>query len=117
MTSAKAVSPSPPQKCASAVALAWNLTSKPPSLFTEVNGCLLVEVSPANASAFENQFANLPFTKLARLRNDPILKLADANPLQYPLTNLSTPSTHPDLTYETKSHSSSKPTAPIAILM
>lgn len=44
-------------------------------IFTEVNGCLLVEVSPSNASAFENHFANLPFAKLGEVTSDPILKI------------------------------------------
>ena len=46
-------------------------------IFTEVNGCLLVEVSPTNAAAFENQFANLPITKLGEVTSDPILKIND----------------------------------------
>jgi len=48
------------------------------ALFTEVNGCLLVEVSPANTSAFENQFANLPFQKIGIVTSDPILKISNA---------------------------------------
>jgi phosphoribosylformylglycinamidine synthase len=45
--------------------------------FTEVNGCLLVEVSPTNAAAFENHFTNLPFTKLGKVTSNPILKIND----------------------------------------
>ncbi len=45
--------------------------------FTEVNGCLLIEVSPANATAFEAQFANLPFEKLGVVTSNPILKLGE----------------------------------------
>ncbi len=45
--------------------------------FTEVNGCLLVEVSPANAAAFEAQFANLPFEKIGEVTSNPILKLGE----------------------------------------
>ncbi|MBI5950593.1 MAG: phosphoribosylformylglycinamidine synthase subunit PurL [Chloroflexi bacterium] len=47
-------------------------------IFTEVNGCLLVEVSPSNAAEFENQFANLPFTKLGEVTSNPVLKIADS---------------------------------------
>jgi len=52
-----------------------NITS---DLFTEVNGCLLVEVSPSNVSTFENQFASLPFAKIGVVTIQPILKLDDA---------------------------------------
>jgi phosphoribosylformylglycinamidine synthase II len=45
------------------------------ALFTEVNGCLLVEVTPANASAFENQFANLPFTNIGKVTQSPFLNI------------------------------------------
>ena len=45
-------------------------------LFTEVNGCLLVEVSPEHASAFENQFAELPITKVGKVTSKPILTIA-----------------------------------------
>ena len=46
------------------------------ALFMEVNGCLLVEVSEANASAFEKQFADLPITKVGSVRSEPVLKIA-----------------------------------------
>jgi phosphoribosylformylglycinamidine synthase subunit PurSL len=46
------------------------------SLFTEVNGCLLVEVSPEHASAFESQFAELPIAKVGIVTSEPILKIA-----------------------------------------
>jgi phosphoribosylformylglycinamidine synthase len=45
------------------------------SLFTEVNGCLLVEVSLDNISAFEKQFASLPFTPVGNVILNPSLKL------------------------------------------
>ena len=51
-----------------------NITS---NFFTEFNGCLLVEVSPTDIPAFEQQFANLPFTKIGTVTNKPILKFAD----------------------------------------
>ncbi len=47
------------------------------NFFTEVNGCLLVEVTPSNTSAFEAQFSNLPFTKIGTVTTNPILKFAD----------------------------------------
>ena len=46
-------------------------------LFTEVNGCLLVEVSQENAAAFEKQFARLPITNLGRVISDPVLKIGN----------------------------------------
>lgn len=45
--------------------------------FEEVNGCLLVEISPENESAFESQFANLPFSKIGNVTSEPILKVAN----------------------------------------
>ena len=45
-------------------------------LFSEVNGCLLVEVSPADAAAFEKQFANLPLMKIGKVLPEPILKIS-----------------------------------------
>jgi phosphoribosylformylglycinamidine synthase len=47
------------------------------AIFTEVNGCLLVEVSPTNTAAFENQFAHLPITKLGEVTSNPILQLGN----------------------------------------
>jgi phosphoribosylformylglycinamidine (FGAM) synthase-like enzyme len=46
-------------------------------LFTEVNGCLLVEISPENVSAFEKQFANLPCSRIGEVTSKPILKIAN----------------------------------------
>jgi phosphoribosylformylglycinamidine synthase len=56
--------------------LGLNVTATSVALFTEVNGCLLVEVSPANIVAFENQFSNLPFQKIGIVTSDPMLKIA-----------------------------------------
>ncbi len=47
------------------------------NLFTEVNGCLLVEVAPTDASKFEKQFTNLPLAKIGIVTSKPILKFAD----------------------------------------
>lgn len=45
------------------------------NLFNEVNGCLLVEVTPENKTSFEKQFANLPFQKIGTVISNPTLKL------------------------------------------
>lgn len=47
--------------------------------FAEVNGCLLVEVSPSNITAFENQFTNLPFIKIGEVTSKPILKISSVD--------------------------------------
>jgi len=61
------------------------------ALFIEVNGCLLVEVSPANAAAFENQFTDLPFAKIGEVISNPILKISnveiDVNELVHAFNN------------------------------
>ena len=44
-------------------------------LFTEVNGCLLVEVAPENVSAFEKMFEELPSSKIGQVISDSILKI------------------------------------------
>jgi phosphoribosylformylglycinamidine synthase II len=45
--------------------------------FAEVNGCLLVEISPADQSTFETEFAGLPFTKIGEVTDKPVLKISD----------------------------------------
>jgi phosphoribosylformylglycinamidine synthase subunit PurSL len=45
--------------------------------FTEVNGCLLVEVSLGDSPAFEKQFAHLPFNKIGEVTGDPVLKISN----------------------------------------
>ena len=55
--------------------LGMELNIEPSSLFTEVNGCLLVEVTPANVSAFEAVFANLPFTNIGKVTQHPFLDI------------------------------------------
>lgn len=57
--------------------LGMKLEIETSTIFTEVNGCLLVEVSQVNAAAFENQFTNLPFHKIGIVTSDPILKLGN----------------------------------------
>jgi phosphoribosylformylglycinamidine synthase len=58
--------------------LGMELSFHEPELFTEVNGCLLVEVSPANASNFENQFANLPFKNVGIITQNPTLTIRES---------------------------------------
>jgi phosphoribosylformylglycinamidine synthase subunit PurSL len=57
--------------------LGMELNIEMPAAFTEVNGCLLVEVSPANASAFENQFTDLPCKQIGVVMSNPIFKVAE----------------------------------------
>jgi phosphoribosylformylglycinamidine synthase len=55
--------------------LGMELNTDASSLFTEVNGCLLVEVTPTNVSAFEAVFANLPFTIIGKVTQHPFLNI------------------------------------------
>jgi phosphoribosylformylglycinamidine (FGAM) synthase-like enzyme len=48
------------------------------ALFSEVNGCLLVEVAPVDVAAFELQFTNLPTNKIGTVTKDPILKTRES---------------------------------------
>jgi phosphoribosylformylglycinamidine synthase len=57
--------------------LGMDLNIEASAVFTEVNGCLLVEVSPANTAAFENQFTSLPFKKIGEVTTKPILKISN----------------------------------------
>ncbi len=43
------------------------------ALFGETNGCLLVEVSPKNAMAFEAKFTEFPISKIGLVTSDPVL--------------------------------------------
>ena len=45
--------------------------------FTEVNGCLLVEVSPLNVLAFESQFSDLPFNDIGEVTSNAVLKISN----------------------------------------
>jgi len=54
------------------------------SLFNEVNGCLLVEVMPANKSAFEKQFANLPFKQIGTVTQNPFLNIRESVSISVP---------------------------------
>jgi phosphoribosylformylglycinamidine synthase len=47
------------------------------SLFTEANGCLLVEVSAKKSAAFENLFVNLSFSRIGRVTANPFLSIAN----------------------------------------
>src|SRR5215216_2986405 len=55
--------------------LGMDLTIEKSAAFSEVNGCLLVEVSPQRAAAFEKQFADLPYSKMGHVISEPILKM------------------------------------------
>jgi phosphoribosylformylglycinamidine synthase subunit PurSL len=55
--------------------LGMQLSFEESALFTEVNGCLLVEVSPKYAPAFENLFANLPCKKIGNVTFNQTLKI------------------------------------------
>ncbi|MEO5886445.1 MAG: phosphoribosylformylglycinamidine synthase subunit PurL, partial [Anaerolineales bacterium] len=57
--------------------LGLNLAESSVVPFAEANGCLLVEVSPMDAPAFEKQFAHLPFSKIGAVTTEPILKLSE----------------------------------------
>jgi phosphoribosylformylglycinamidine synthase len=56
-------------------------------LFGETTGCLLVEVSPANITRFEEMFKDLPYKKLGQVIADPILKLSETSITIEDLTN------------------------------
>jgi phosphoribosylformylglycinamidine synthase len=45
--------------------------------FNEVNGCLLVEVSPVNVLAVENQFSDLPFNNIGEVTSNAVLKISN----------------------------------------
>jgi phosphoribosylformylglycinamidine synthase subunit PurSL len=59
--------------------LGMNVNFESSLLFNEVNGCLLVEVSPANGPAFEKQFAGLPFNKIGEVTPDPGLQISNVS--------------------------------------
>lgn len=58
--------------------LGMDINFESSSIFNEVNGCLLVEVTPKNAPAFEKQFENLLFNKIGEVTSNPILKISNA---------------------------------------
>jgi phosphoribosylformylglycinamidine synthase len=58
--------------------LGMELAFEETTLFAEVNGCLLVEVSPENAFTFEDQLKGLPFQKIGIVMQQPVLKLHDS---------------------------------------
>jgi phosphoribosylformylglycinamidine synthase II len=53
--------------------------------FTEVNGCLLVEVSPSDVKAFEKEFTDLAVMKIGEVTDKPVLKISD---LEIPVDDL-----------------------------
>ncbi len=56
--------------------LGMQLNIEQSSVFTEVNGCLLVEVSRSNATVFESQFENLSLTKIGEVTSTLFLHIA-----------------------------------------
>jgi len=48
-------------------------------MFGETTGCLLVEVSPANLTRFEETFKDLPHKKLGQVISEPILKFNETS--------------------------------------
>ena len=54
------------------------------ALFNEVNGCLLVEVAPANTSAFEKQFVDLPLKQIGTVTQNPILNIRKSVSISVP---------------------------------
>ncbi|MEP7135798.1 MAG: phosphoribosylformylglycinamidine synthase subunit PurL [Chloroflexota bacterium] len=57
--------------------LGMQLNIEASTLFNEVNGCLLIEITPANVSAFEKQFADLPLQKVGEVITNPTLKISN----------------------------------------
>ena len=64
--------------------LGIQLDVKDDALFNEVNGCLLVEVTSANTSAFEKQFANLPFKQIGVVTQNPFLNIRESVSISVP---------------------------------
>ena len=57
--------------------LGMELQIETANVFTGVNGCLLVEVSPQNTVTFESQFANLPLNRIGRVTENPVLNISN----------------------------------------
>jgi phosphoribosylformylglycinamidine synthase len=51
-------------------------TLSPEACFTEANGCLLAEISPAAEAAFRTIFGGLPLTKIGHVTAEPVLQVA-----------------------------------------
>jgi phosphoribosylformylglycinamidine synthase subunit PurSL len=62
------------------------------NIFTETNGCLLVEVRPADVAAFESFFAGLPFSKLGLVTKAANLNISGPTQslISLPITSLVT---------------------------
>jgi phosphoribosylformylglycinamidine synthase subunit PurSL len=56
--------------------LGMKLDVNPAEAFTEVNGCLLIEVSPANALAFEKELSGLPCKQIGNVIEETVLKIS-----------------------------------------
>jgi phosphoribosylformylglycinamidine (FGAM) synthase-like enzyme len=57
--------------------LGMAINTEKSTAFVEVNGCLLVEISPERASAFESELSDLPFKKIGSVTSKPTLRLGD----------------------------------------
>lgn len=57
--------------------LGMNINFESSAVFNEVNGCLLLEITSENASAFEKQFSKLPFRKIGEVTSNPTLKISN----------------------------------------
>jgi phosphoribosylformylglycinamidine synthase len=55
--------------------LGMQLDIEESSVFTEANGCLLVEVSRLNATVFESHFENLSLSKIGEVTSALVLKI------------------------------------------
>ena len=56
--------------------LGMELNVEGTEVFNEVNGCLLVEVSPLDAANLEEQFSDLPFRRIGKVTVDPVFKIS-----------------------------------------
>jgi phosphoribosylformylglycinamidine synthase len=56
--------------------LGMDIKMDSPLLFNEVNSCLLVEISPTDAPAFEQTLENLPFQRIGMVTLHPALKVS-----------------------------------------
>jgi phosphoribosylformylglycinamidine synthase len=55
------------------------------TLFGETNGCLLAEVAPEDAAAFEKTFENNPILRVGTATSDPVLVMCTHNETQLSL--------------------------------
>ncbi len=58
--------------------LGMDISFESSALFTEVNGCLLVEVTPVNVAAFESQLDNLPYKQIGTVTQNPFFNILES---------------------------------------